>query len=108
MGRTPDMASDAMAASLFALARENGLQRVDHVVLSVDSGQVRKGENVFVVQGGLTDVHNRVAHMKTAEAVSAAPDVSLERAAQVASAPVPQQDQTVVAQGHSAPALSLN
>jgi hypothetical protein len=96
-----------MTASLFALARENGLERVDHVVLSVDSGQVKKGENVFVVQGGLTDVHNRVAYMKTAEAVSVSPDVSLERAAQVGPVHVQQHDQPGVAQAHAPPALSI-
>lgn len=69
LGRAPDEASDRMATNLAALARNRGLERVDHVVLSIDNGRVRAGENVFVVQGGLTEATNRVAFMKTDEAL---------------------------------------
>lgn len=81
MGRAPDAASERMTASLYALARESGLARVDHVVLSVSSGAVKRGENVFVVQGGLTDPTHDIAHMKTAAAVSTPIEHSMQRAA---------------------------
>jgi hypothetical protein len=65
MGRTPDAASQQMAASLTLLAKENGLKRVDHVVFNEGNAQVRKGENVFIVQGRIDDPAHLRAHMKT-------------------------------------------
>src|SRR3546814_1950703 len=50
LGRAPDEHSDNMIASLARLARENGLVRIDHVVLSGQAERLRPGENVFVVQ----------------------------------------------------------
>lgn len=80
MNRTFDASSEAMTASLYALAREAGLSRVNHVVLSTETDRLRRAENVFVVQGGLMEAGNRVAHMKTAEAVMAPVEQSLQRA----------------------------
>lgn len=77
LGRTPDEASDRMAANLWVLARREGMERVDHVVLSIDNGRVRAGENVFVVQGGMTEATNRVAFMKTGDAVLPPDDEAL-------------------------------
>lgn len=85
LGRTYDDASDRMAASLAHLAGANGFARIDHVVLNSATPSLQKGENVFVVQGGLTDVTNRVAYMKTQEAVSTPAELSLGRLAQLAS-----------------------
>lgn len=108
MGRVPDAASDAMTASLFNLARQNGLQRVDHVVLSIDNGAVRRGENVFVVQGEINDAANRIGFMKTADAVSTPPARSLEQAAQLTpDAPHHQAVQAHQASQQQAPVLSL-
>ncbi|HZX81616.1 MAG TPA: XVIPCD domain-containing protein [Lysobacter sp.] len=70
MGRTYDQHSACMAASAACLARANGFDRIDHVVLSEATASHRKGENVFVVQGGLTDATNRVAFMKTQDAIA--------------------------------------
>ncbi len=81
LGRTYDDASDRMAASLAQLARANGFTRIDHVVLNTATASLQKGENVFVVQGGLTDATNRVAHMKTQDAIAAPVEQSLERLA---------------------------
>ena len=79
MGKAFDGHSACMAASLACLARENGLQRIDHVVLSEAIGGVRKGENVFIVQGGMAEATNRVFHMKTQDAISTPVEQSLER-----------------------------
>lgn len=70
LGRTYDETSERMAASLALLARTNGLDRIDHAVLNVATESLRKGENVFVVQGELTDPTNRIARMKTQDAVA--------------------------------------
>ena len=70
-GRAPDAGSDRLAASLTRLAKENGLSRVDHVVLSIDNGQVKQGEHVFVVQGAMNDPAHRLAYMKTQLAIDA-------------------------------------
>lgn len=83
LGRTYDDASDRMAASLAHLAGANGFTRIDHVVLNNATTSLQKGENVFVVQGGLTDVTNRVAHMKTREAIATPVEQSLDRLARV-------------------------
>ncbi len=60
-----DETSDRMTASLVTLAKESGLTRVDHVVLSRQNEFVKQGENVFVVQGKLDDPAHDRAHMKT-------------------------------------------
>src|SRR3546814_4798554 len=41
LGRAPDEHSDNMIASLASLDRENGLERIDHVVLSGDRKSTR-------------------------------------------------------------------
>jgi hypothetical protein len=58
-----------LAASAAYLAKENGLSRIDHVVLSQDSRDVRAGENLFVVQGALDDPAHLRAHMRTEDAL---------------------------------------
>ncbi len=79
MGREYDEHSACMAASAACLAKGSGLSRIDHIVLSVDSGIVRKGENMFVVQGALNDPAHDRAHMKTQEAVTAPVEQSLAK-----------------------------
>ena len=75
LGRDYDQHSACMAASVACLARVNGLSRIDHVVLSEARGELRKGENLFVVQGGLSDPAHYRAHMKTQDAI----DTPVER-----------------------------
>lgn len=77
--RSWDAASDRMAASLLVLAKENGLERVDHVVLSRQSGRTQNGENIFVVQGGVDEPAHLRACMKTQDAVQAPQSQSFER-----------------------------
>ncbi|WP_460759609.1 XVIPCD domain-containing protein [Lysobacter fragariae] len=79
LGRTPDEASACMSASLACLASENGLTRIDHVVLSRQTDAVRQGENVFVVQGRLEDPAHLVAHMKTNTAMQTPVQESVQR-----------------------------
>jgi hypothetical protein len=60
---------EPMAASLTVLAKQAGLSRIDHVVMSEQRAGLKAGENVFVVEGNLGDpAHNR-AHMKTQAAL---------------------------------------
>ena len=84
MGRQYDQHSASMAASVAHLARAEGLQRIDHVVLGNATSSLKQGENVFVVQGGLTEPTNRVAYMKTQDAISTPVEQSLERLATTA------------------------
>ncbi|MGH8050366.1 MAG: XVIPCD domain-containing protein, partial [Arenimonas sp.] len=69
MGRVPDAASERMAASLTVLAKQEGLQRIDNVVLSRGTDAVKPGENVIAVQGRLEDPSHLRAHMKTQAAI---------------------------------------
>lgn len=78
-GREWDRASQRMTASLLALAKEEGLSRVDHVVLNNPTGQLAGGEKVFVVQGALNDPAHQRAHMPTVDAVQAPENQSFDR-----------------------------
>ncbi|MBB5878204.1 XVIPCD domain-containing protein [Xanthomonas sp. 3498] len=69
LGRDYDGDSAKLAASAAYLAKESGLSRIDHVVLSQDSRNVRSGENLFVVQGALNDPAHLRAHMRTEDAL---------------------------------------
>jgi hypothetical protein len=79
--RPHDALSDNMAASLTVLAKEGGLQRIDHVRLSEANTQVKHGENVFVVQGAMGDPAHLTAHMKTQEAIDKPMAVSFQQLA---------------------------
>ncbi|XEA94884.1 XVIPCD domain-containing protein [Xanthomonas tesorieronis] len=77
LGRDYDANSAKLAASAACLAKENGLSRIDHVVLSEDSRNVRAGENLFVVQGALNDPAHLRAHMRTEDALGQSVEQSL-------------------------------
>ncbi|PPU71413.1 hypothetical protein XmelCFBP4644_15560 [Xanthomonas melonis] len=77
LGREYDDNSARLAASSAYLAKENGLARIDHVVLSENSTSVRQGENVFVVEGALNDPAHKRAHMKTIDAIAQPVEQSL-------------------------------
>lgn len=79
-GRTPDEASERMCGSLFCLAKENGLSRVDHVLLSQANEQGHAGTNVFVVQGEPSDPAHLRASMPTAVAAQTPVHESMEQA----------------------------
>lgn len=77
LGRGYDDNSARLAASSAYLAKENGLTRIDHVVLSENSKSVRQGENLFVVEGALNDPAHKMAHMKTNDAIAQPVEQSL-------------------------------
>lgn len=77
LGRDYDANSAKLAARAACLAKENGLSRIDHVVLSEDSRNVRAGENLFVVQGALNDPAHLRAHMRTEDALGQSVEQSL-------------------------------
>lgn len=78
-GRTPDAMSERLTASLLVLAKENGLDRVDHVRLSQATGEARSGQNVFVVQGELNDPAQLRAGMPTEQAVTTPWEESMQQ-----------------------------
>ena len=79
MGRTPDEASDRVAAALCAECRANGLTRVDGVVLGQKGGSAQPGEYVFAYSGSSERPSDWVG-VKTAEAVQTPVDQSLAKA----------------------------
>ncbi|MGV8961701.1 MAG: XVIPCD domain-containing protein, partial [Stenotrophomonas sp.] len=66
-----------LAASAACLAKESRLPRIDHVALSGETGLVRMGENLFVVQGELNDPAHLRAHMRTDDALAKPVEQSL-------------------------------
>lgn len=78
-GRTPDAMSERLAASLLVLAKDNGLDRVDHVVLSQATADARSGQNVFVVQGELNNPAQLRAGMPTQQAVTTPWEESMQQ-----------------------------
>lgn len=78
-GRTPDETSERLTASVVALARQNGLERADHVLLSQQTADSPAGRNVFVVQGNLADPAHRRASMPTDVAVQTPVEYSLQQ-----------------------------
>ncbi|WP_349656568.1 XVIPCD domain-containing protein [Xanthomonas sp. 10-10] len=81
--REPDGKSACMAASLTNLAVANGLERVDHVMLSDQGKQANLGQNVFVIQGELNDPAHLRAHMSTDQAISTPVETSFREMAHV-------------------------
>lgn len=79
VGRDWDAASERTELSLLVLARQNGLRSVDHVVLGGRGGSAEPGENVFLIEGGLTDPAHRRVQMKTLEAATTPVEVSQAR-----------------------------
>jgi hypothetical protein len=60
--RQPTMESGQLAGSLAVKAKQDGLQRVDHAVLSDDAART------YAVQGDLNSPHKRIAEVPTAQA----------------------------------------
>ncbi|MCF8797325.1 XVIPCD domain-containing protein [Xanthomonas campestris] len=78
-GRTPDENSERLIASVMTLARQNNLDRADHVVLSTQTADSPAGRHVFVVQGELNNPAHLRAHMPTDVAVQTPVEQSLQR-----------------------------
>jgi hypothetical protein len=62
--RTPDQRSDNLAAALTVAARQGGLNRVDHAVLSDDASRA------YAVEGELKSPFKRIAQVDTAQAMA--------------------------------------
>ncbi|MFC3276972.1 XVIPCD domain-containing protein [Xanthomonas fragariae] len=78
-GRTPDVHSERLIASVMAIARQNDLERADHVVLSVQTKDIPAGRDVFVVQGERGDPAHLRASMPTDVAVRTPVEQSLQQ-----------------------------
>lgn len=85
-GRSFDPTSERVSASLYVLAKENGLSRVDQVTLSERTLTSAAAESIFVVQGDRNDPGHLRASMPTAQAAQAPVEASLERGEQLANA----------------------
>ncbi len=84
LGRKSDADSERMTASLYARAKERGMDRVDHVVLGRAGTRAAEGECVFLVKGDpATSVYHR-EQIKTADAVATPVEQSLARAQKAA------------------------
>ncbi|KRG40080.1 hypothetical protein ARC63_15850 [Stenotrophomonas geniculata ATCC 19374 = JCM 13324] len=79
-GKQWDESSQRMSASLLVLAKEQGLSRVDHVVLNNPTESLARGEKVFIVEGALDDPAQRRGTMNTMDALRAPEAESLHRA----------------------------
>lgn len=79
LGRAPDAHSACMAASLTTLAASSGLERVDHVLLSLEGSGIAPGQQVFVVQGDPGDPAHQRAHMPTGQAIATPPEQSFQQ-----------------------------
>lgn len=78
-GRSYDQTSERLTGSLMVLAKSNGLDSVDHVVLSQPTESQPGGQNVFVVQGELDNPGHQRAGMPTAQALKTPFEESLEQ-----------------------------
>ncbi len=78
-GREWDASSQRMTASLLVLAKEEGLSRVDHVLLNNPTDKLAAGEKVFLVQGTQSDPAHHRADMATVLAVQTPESQSFER-----------------------------
>nr|WP_165786167.1 XVIPCD domain-containing protein [Xanthomonas prunicola] len=79
MGRASDAHSERMSASLAHLAKEHGLERIDHVLLSNQTPRSAAGATVFVVQGEPGNPAHLRASMPTDVAVSTPVEQSLAK-----------------------------
>ena len=78
-GRTFDATSERMTASLLVLAKDNGLDRVDHVLLSNATPDKGAGHSLFVVQGEPSDPAHQRAAMPTALAAQTSVEESMQQ-----------------------------
>ena len=70
LGRSYDAMSQRLTASLLTVAKANGMERVDQVMLSRDSAAGPAGQHVFLVQGNAEDPLRMRLQVNTAEALS--------------------------------------
>ena len=78
-GRSFDETSERMTASLLVLAKDNGLDRVDHVLLSNATAEKPAAHYVFVVQGEPGNPAHQRGAMPTALAAQTPVEESLQK-----------------------------
>lgn len=78
-GRPFDQTRERLTASLTVLAREQGLQQVDHVLVSNATANHPAGHNVFVVQGDPANPAHLRAMMPTAVAAQTPVEQSMQK-----------------------------
>jgi len=78
-GRTFDDASERMTASLLVLAKDNDLDRVDHVLLSNATADKPAGHTLFLVQGEPSDPAHQRAAMPTELAAQTSVEESMQQ-----------------------------
>jgi hypothetical protein len=78
-GRPFDQTSERLTASLTVLAREQGLQQVDHVLVSNATTYQPAGHNIFVVQGDPANPAHLRASMPTAVAAQTPVEQSMQK-----------------------------
>lgn len=86
MGRASDRNSECLAASVACLAKQHGLDRIDHVVLSEGAPGKGAGQTVFVVQGELRDPAHLRAQMPTQRALDTPLESSMQELVRLESA----------------------
>lgn len=78
-GRSFDSTSENLTASLTVKAREQGLERADHVLVSNATANHPAGHNIFVVQGDPANPAHLRAMLPTAEAAQTPAEQSLQK-----------------------------
>jgi hypothetical protein len=78
-GRRFDEVSERMSASLLVLAKDNDLDRVDHVLLSNATADKPSGHTLFLVQGDPNDPSHQRAAMSTELAATTSVEESLQQ-----------------------------
>lgn len=78
-GRPFDQTSERLTASLTVLAREQGLQQVDHVLVSNATTNQPAGHHIFVVQGDPANPAHLRAMMPTAVAAQTPVEQSMQK-----------------------------
>ncbi|MCC4608636.1 XVIPCD domain-containing protein [Xanthomonas campestris] len=87
-----------MTASLTNLAVANGLQRVDHVMLSEQGKHANQAQHVFIVQGELSDPAHLRAQMPAAQAIATPVETSFRELALLEQRTLATQGQQAVTQ----------
>lgn len=83
LGRGYDAHSERMAASVACLAKANGFDHIDHIVLSSATERAAQGAHVIAVQGAMNDPAHLRAQMGTDDALAVPADASLARLARI-------------------------
>ena len=83
LGRNYDAMSERITASLLTVAKANGMDRVDQVVLSRDSQQGPAGAYVFLVQGNADEALRTRLQVSTAQALSVPVETSWKALEQI-------------------------